>query len=302
MYRNNYKKYVPTCPKTIPVVDQYLWKDRDTNQYTCDNGVSHSIYDCQGNVSFTLPLEMYPPGGEIHPQIPLSNRMHYNYRMSPDFLVEMGSVGGSGGRSSSQPAGISPAPGSSIEAYGPEGGSRSGAGVWPIQRQLLDAGMFDTNTPSFFGHVEGYGPSGGSRSGAGVWPIQRQLLDAGMFDTNTPSFFRGDARQSTEGYGSDPSYVRDYDSMRRYNRPEERSGLQLIQPYNLEHFIEPQQSMRMAPTRGAPARIDERFSQIPTDANQFPLVYQSPIMVKGHTMGNPYGIRAGSECKGLYGV
>ena len=316
MYRDNHKKHIPTCPKTIPVVDQFLWKDRDTNQYNCNNGISHTIYDCQGNVHFSLPLDMYPPAGEIHPQIPLSNRMHYNYRMSPDFLVEAQEV--------------------LKEGY--DGGSHTN----DMQHAPLDQGMFDTRTPSYFrGDVEGY--EGGSRTNA----MQHPLLDQGMFDTRTPSFFRQerytpqsdpqgimgatrgkripDDRQPTEGYDAraylprntynqgtyNPGYVRDYP--KRSNMPEEGplSGLKALQPYNLEHFqpekIDPYYQKPITPFNFCHATADgnvqcsEGFSQIPTSASEFPLAYQSPIMVKGHTMGNPYGNRPGSECKGLYG-
>jgi hypothetical protein len=348
MYRDNHKKHIPTCPKTIPVVDQFLWKDRDTNQYNCNNGISHTIYDCQGNIHFSLPLDMYPPAGEIHPQIPLSNRMHYNYRMSPDIIVEAQEV--------------------LKEGY--DGGSHTN----DMQHALLDQGMFDTRTPSFFrGDVEGY--DGGSRTN----PIQHPLLDQGMFDTRTPAYFRQerytpqrdpqgimgpvigkripDDRQPIEGYDArdfiprntynqgsyNPGYVRDYP--RSSTMPEESplSGLKALQPYNLEHFQDsrtpPPPPLIISQRRGVPrqnvegvtpmqrrerfedpyfqkeitpfnfchagadgtVQCSEGFSQIPTSASEFPLAYQSPIMVKGHTMGNPYGNRPGSECKGLYG-
>lgn len=392
MFRDNYKKYVPTCPKTIPVVDQYMWKDRDTNQYNCNNGVSHAIYDCQGNVSYTLPLDMYPPGGDIHPQIPLSNRMHFNYRMSPDIVTEVRDVLREG----------------NVEGY--EGGSRTN----PIQHQLLDQGMFDMRTPSFFrGNVEGY--EGGSHTN----DLQHPLLDQGMFDMRTPAYFRQerytpqrqpqgimspsirqhipDDRQPTEGYDArdyiprntynqgtyNPGYVRDYP--KNTTVPEEGpfSSLKALQPYNLEHFQDsrtpPPPPLIIGQRRGVPrqnvrekcvptkysgpwnvsdpcytrddgnlycrqpdrpyldcttivtpvsrregfddpyyqkpispfnfchaaedgsVQCSEGFSQIPSSSSEFPLVYQSPIMVKGHTMGNPYGNRPGSECKGLYG-
>jgi len=332
MYRDNYKKHIPTCPKTIPVVDQFLWKERDTNQYNCNNGISHTIYDCQGNVHFSLPLDMYPPGGEIHPQIPLSNRMHFNYRMSPNILFEAEEV--------------------LKEGY--DGGSHTN----DMQHALLDQGMFDTRTPGYFrGDVEGY--DGGSRTN----PIQHSLLDQGMFDTRTPAYFRQssaerytsqiedpdgimgpvrgrqipDDRQPTEGYDAraylprntynqgtyNPGYVRDYP--KRSNVPEEGplSSLKSLQPYNLEHFTPPPPPLSVRQRIGASkgyfdqgeitpfnfchqtsdglTQCSEGFSQIPTSSSEFPLAYQSPIMVKGHTMGNPYGNRPGSECKGLYG-
>jgi len=84
MDRHNYKiKYVPQCPRHIGLVDQYMWKQKDTTAYKCYNGISHPIYDCKGWVNYTLPLEMYPPVNEIHPQIPMTGRLHMNYRGMP---------------------------------------------------------------------------------------------------------------------------------------------------------------------------------------------------------------------------
>lgn len=73
-------RYIPQCPRNIGIVDQYMWPQKDTNKYMCYNGISHPIYDCQGMINFTLPLEMYPPDGDVHPQIKLINRMQLNYR------------------------------------------------------------------------------------------------------------------------------------------------------------------------------------------------------------------------------
>ncbi len=80
--RNQHVKHVPTCPRNIAPVDQYLFETKDTNTYMCNNGISHPIYDCQGNIQFSLPLEMYPPVDAVHPQIALGRRMHLNFRPS----------------------------------------------------------------------------------------------------------------------------------------------------------------------------------------------------------------------------
>lgn len=256
MYRDNYEKHVPTCPKTVPVVDQYLWKERDTNKYTCSNGVSHPIYDCKGDVSFTLPLEMYPPAGKVHPQIALSNRMHYNYRMSPDF-VEL-----------------------AREGYD--------ADTSAIQYDLLDQGSFDMDAPPFFHQKEGFERGGDrgevctyglcnnigtGREGYGsASSIQFDLLDQGSFDMDVPGYF-----------GHSTSIPRP----RRLPRLPVTDLQKFLQPWNPDIFSNSQ---------------SESFAQIPTPSANFPLEYQSPLMQPPHTLRTPYGIRPGSECKGLYGI
>ena len=70
MDRHRHLKHVPTRHLNVPLVDQYMWAEKDTNTYKSqDNGVSHSIYDCKGSISFTLPLHMYPPVNDLHPQV-----------------------------------------------------------------------------------------------------------------------------------------------------------------------------------------------------------------------------------------
>jgi len=80
MDRNLHKKYTPQCPRQAGIVDQYLWNIKDTNYYRCYNGISHPIYDCQGHVNFTLPLEMWPKVDKIHPQIRMTKRPILNER------------------------------------------------------------------------------------------------------------------------------------------------------------------------------------------------------------------------------
>jgi hypothetical protein len=344
MYRDNYEKHVPTCPKTVPVVDQYLWKERDTNKYTCTNGVSHPIYDCKGDVSFTLPLEMYPPAGKVHPQIALSNRMHYNYRMSPDF-VEL-----------------------AREGYD--------ADTSAIQYDLLDQGSFDMDAPPFFRQKEGFTQESNQRpyipkSAPGLHEetpleectrlcttIAKQAPSLGRegftqesnqrpyIPDSAPGLYKGNHQEECEllcrtlidqkdggfgkeGYGGDrgevctyglcnnigtgregygsassiqfdlldqgsfnmnvPGYFGHSTSIPRPRRRPPVTNLQkFLQPWNPDIFSNESQS--------------ERFAQIPTPSANFPLEYQSPLMQPPHTLRTPYGIRPGSECKGLYGV
>ena len=86
MDRHLHKKYVPTCIRHAGLPDQYMWPQKDTTSYMCHNGISHPIYDCKGWINYTLPLEMYPPVGEVHPQIAMVRRPHLQYRPS-EYLV-----------------------------------------------------------------------------------------------------------------------------------------------------------------------------------------------------------------------
>ncbi len=84
MDRNRHKKHIPFCPRNVPPVEAYMWKDKDTNDYRCFNGISHPIYDCKGEINYTLPLEQYPLVGSVHPQINMTRRMHLQWRGEPD--------------------------------------------------------------------------------------------------------------------------------------------------------------------------------------------------------------------------
>lgn len=89
MDRNIYPKYYPKCPRNIALVDQYSWTNKDTNDYTCENGISHPIYDCNGWIQYSLPLDMYPPINDIHPQIKMIKKMHLNWRDSQQQLNDL---------------------------------------------------------------------------------------------------------------------------------------------------------------------------------------------------------------------
>lgn len=78
MDRNLHKKYIPNCPKNIALVDQYMWNTKDTSSYGCQSGLSHTIYNCNGDISYSLPLFMYPPVNKIHPQIKLQQQENYD--------------------------------------------------------------------------------------------------------------------------------------------------------------------------------------------------------------------------------
>lgn len=80
MDRHLHLKHQPSCPRNVALVNQYMWDNKDTNKYNCNNGVSHPIYDCKGWIHYSLPLEMYPPVNQIHEQIGMTRRTHLNWR------------------------------------------------------------------------------------------------------------------------------------------------------------------------------------------------------------------------------
>jgi hypothetical protein len=69
MDRNLHVKHIPVCKQNVPPVSQYMWPVRDTNIYMCENGIYNHIYDCDGNINYSLPLEMYPHLNKIHPEV-----------------------------------------------------------------------------------------------------------------------------------------------------------------------------------------------------------------------------------------
>lgn len=81
--RYSHKRHIPFCPTQVPMVNQYMWPEKDTNEYLCVNGLSHAIYACDGSIARTLPLEMWPRVNEIHPQIAQSRRRHFALRSQP---------------------------------------------------------------------------------------------------------------------------------------------------------------------------------------------------------------------------
>jgi hypothetical protein len=80
MERDMHKKHIPYCPTRVPMVNQYMWTEKDRAHRTCENGISHSIYAADGNVSYTLPLDQYPKVNAVHPQIEMSKQYHFGIR------------------------------------------------------------------------------------------------------------------------------------------------------------------------------------------------------------------------------
>ena len=71
LLRFNFPDHRPYQPDYVAIVDQYKWRVKDTNQYHQDNnGIGMAIYDVNGEISRTLPLDQYP---QIHQQIGKQN-------------------------------------------------------------------------------------------------------------------------------------------------------------------------------------------------------------------------------------
>ncbi|HMP28282.1 MAG TPA: hypothetical protein PKD85_01695 [Saprospiraceae bacterium] len=80
MDRTSHKRHVPYCTTRIHPVDQYLMPEVDTRERTCQNGMSHPIYSCNGEISRFLPLDMWPKVNQVHPQIRQSSQPHFQAR------------------------------------------------------------------------------------------------------------------------------------------------------------------------------------------------------------------------------
>jgi hypothetical protein len=88
MDRNCHLRHVPMCETRIHPVDQYSFDNVDTTERTCNNGVSHPIYSCNGEISRFLPLDMYPKVNELHPQIRMGSQPHFGIR-DPNYAKKL---------------------------------------------------------------------------------------------------------------------------------------------------------------------------------------------------------------------
>jgi hypothetical protein len=78
--RDRYLRHIPFCVSRPAIVDQYMWPEKDTTERVCVNGMANPIYSCRGEISRSLPLEMYPRVGELHPQVRMSDQPHFGVR------------------------------------------------------------------------------------------------------------------------------------------------------------------------------------------------------------------------------
>jgi hypothetical protein len=62
------------------LVDQYTFEEKDGRTALCDNGISHAIYEQNGDIKFTLPLHEYPKVNQIHPEIYASKALYTGNR------------------------------------------------------------------------------------------------------------------------------------------------------------------------------------------------------------------------------
>lgn len=87
--RNLHPRHIPNCFSNVEPVDQYLWNHRDQNTHLCNNGISRPIYDYNGNISFSLPLEHYPQRYSVHPEVVW---MAHNTRVLPNRSINSPSL------------------------------------------------------------------------------------------------------------------------------------------------------------------------------------------------------------------
>jgi hypothetical protein len=82
MDRHLHTNHVPYCRGNVALVDQYMRHEKNTTIHTCLNGINHSIYNQNGDIHYTLPLEMYPFVNEVHPHIAISRstKIHNNFK------------------------------------------------------------------------------------------------------------------------------------------------------------------------------------------------------------------------------
>jgi len=78
--RDHYRRHLPFCETRIALVDQYMFPEKDTTERRCNNGLSNPIYACNGVISRTLPLHMYPEVNQVHPHIRMSSQPHFMSR------------------------------------------------------------------------------------------------------------------------------------------------------------------------------------------------------------------------------
>ena len=91
MERNWSRKWIPFCPTRYAQVDQYSFPEKDTTERHSFDGLSHPIYSCNGWVSYTLPLGMWPKVNEVHPQISMSELPHFGAR-DPQMRMQIESM------------------------------------------------------------------------------------------------------------------------------------------------------------------------------------------------------------------
>lgn len=94
MDRTRAMKYVPPCSNKPALPDQYMRAVKDTNDYPCVNGVAGPIYDCNGNINYTLPLDRYPNWYQIHPEIRLAQKRMLPYAGAARYAPTVGSASG----------------------------------------------------------------------------------------------------------------------------------------------------------------------------------------------------------------
>lgn len=83
MDRKSHPKHHPTLIPPRPYVDNYMEGTPRFQGYdpyhALNTGVTQPIYDIQGNIAYSLPLDMWPPTNGVHRQIVQLQREKYYY-------------------------------------------------------------------------------------------------------------------------------------------------------------------------------------------------------------------------------
>jgi hypothetical protein len=80
MDRNLHKRHIPYCPTQVALPNQYSWPEKDGSTRLCHNGLSAPIYQCNGEIHYSLPLHQYPGVSQIHPEVLASKSTGYENR------------------------------------------------------------------------------------------------------------------------------------------------------------------------------------------------------------------------------
>jgi hypothetical protein len=78
--RTRSRRHIPFCPTMPEYVDRYSWPDKDLRVHDCQDGYFHNVYNCAGEISFSLPLENWPRLGTVSNDIALSEPVHFHSR------------------------------------------------------------------------------------------------------------------------------------------------------------------------------------------------------------------------------
>jgi hypothetical protein len=88
MERNSHPKHIPTFIPAQPPVDLYIKgrSEDDTAYPILNTGITRPIYDLNGSLHYTLPLDQYPLENDFHKEVYLMQRYYNQYlKTNPRF-------------------------------------------------------------------------------------------------------------------------------------------------------------------------------------------------------------------------